>query len=184
MANPTPRPPTQFDPISIGQVTLSAMPQAPIWAIAPYRGQTDALSDALQDAHGLRFPAPGTSVSVRDIRLAWSGLGQAFLFGAQPDDQLATYAALTDQSDAWTHVILDGTGAEDVLARLTPLDLSIKASPVGSVRRSQLGHMAALILRASVTGFEILTFRSMADTTVHDLTRAMRAVSARAARAH
>lgn len=168
-------------PLDIGGVQLTEAAMAPIWAIAPFRGQADAVSRKLQKAHGLSFPAPGALHGVEQARIAWSGLDQAFLMGITPDPDLGSHAALTDQSDAWTHLILDGPTVRDVLARWVPIDLSPPACPPGSARRTLLGHMPALILHQGGDRFELLVFRSMAGTAVHELTRAMRAVAARSA---
>lgn len=169
-------------PVSVGGVTLTEAPQAPIWAILPLRAQTAAVGTALQAAHGLPFPAPGSFHDAGPARIAWSGLDQAFLIGTAPAQTLAAHAALIDQSDAWAHLALDGADSRDVLARLVPIDLSPAACPKGSARRTLLGHMSCLILHPGGAAFEILVFRSMAHSAVHELTRAMTAVAARRAR--
>jgi len=179
VANLTAKRPAGIDPITIGSVTLNEAPFAPIWAIMPFRGQVTDLSQAMKQAHGLRFPDPNEMTQNGDLRCAFSGIDQAFLLGGVPDASLSAHAALTEQSDAWTHLRLDGACVSDVLARLTPLDLSLRAFPVGSAQRSSLGHMATLVLRPSETEFEILVFRSMAQTAVHELERAMKGVAAR-----
>ena len=169
-------------PASIGSVTLTEVPQAPVWAILPFQGKAKAFDAALQKAHGLTFPEPGVCHEAKGLRLAWSGLDQAFLIGSAPDQSLGRHAALIDQSDAWTHLGIEGAAARDVLARLVPIDLSPAACPKGSARRTLLGHMSALILHPGGDRFEVLVFRSMAQSAVHDLTRAMGAVAARQAR--
>ncbi|MBF9058950.1 sarcosine oxidase subunit gamma [Rhodobacterales bacterium HKCCSP123] len=166
-------------PVEAGGVTLTEAPMGPIWAVMPYRGKGAALSAALEAAHGLGFPAPGLLAETGDARIAWSGLDQAFLMGVMPDRALAAHAALTDQSDAWTHLVLEGAAVRDVLARWMPVELSPSACPPGSARRSLVGHMTALVLHPGGDRFEILVFRSMAATAIHELTRSMRAVAAR-----
>lgn len=168
-------------PVETAGAMLIEAPMAPIWAVMPYRGRAGALSEALATAHGLGFPDPGAVQGAGAVRIAWSGLDQAFLMGVAPDTTLAAHAALVDQSDAWTHLLLEGAAARDVLARWVPVDLSPAACPPGSARRTLLGHMAALILHPGGDRFEILVFRSMAGTAVHEITRAMRAVAARSA---
>ncbi len=168
-------------PVEAGGVNLTEAPMGPIWAVMPYRGKGTALSKALEKAHGVPFPEPGTLLRAGELRIAWSGLDQAFLMGVEPDAALAAHAALTDQSDAWTHLVLEGPGARDVLARWVPVNLSPAACPPGAARRTLVGHMSALILHPDGNRFEILVFRSMAATAVHELTRAMRAVAARGA---
>lgn len=183
MADLTPVSPARgLTPISLGGVALTEAAQTPIWAILPLRGARDALDRALQSAHGLPFPEPGTLHVGPSARIAWAGLDQAFLIGAAPDATLAAHAGLVDQSDGWAHLGLEGAGARAVLARLVPIDLSPAACPKGSARRTLLGHMQALVLHPGGDRFEVLVFRSMAHSAVHDLTRAMRAVAARQAR--
>lgn len=168
-------------PVEIGGALLDAAAPASIWAIAPYRGCSVALSAALEQIHGLPYPVPGRCHDAGASRIAWSGLDQAVLIAATPDTDLARHAALCDQSDGWAHLALEGATAREVLARLVPLDLSPRACPPGSARRSLLGHLPALILHPGGDRFEILVYRSMAESAVHDLTRAMRSVAARAA---
>lgn len=168
-------------PETIGSVTLAEAGTMPIWSVLTYRGKAGAVSEALQSAHGVAFPEPGRVAEAAEARAVWTGLDQCLLFAAQPDATLADHAAITDQSDAWVHLGLSGTGVADVLARLVPIDLSTDAFPPGQTRRTSLGHMAAIVIRDGVDQFEILTFRSMAGTAVHELTRAMRMVAARTA---
>jgi sarcosine oxidase subunit gamma len=160
---------------------LSEAAPAPLWSIAPYRGKASALSAALEAAHGLPLPAPGALHGTGGTRIAWAGLDLAFLMGAAPDPALAAHAALTDQSDGWAHLVLEGPAARDALARLVPVDLSPAACPAGSARRTLIGHMNALILHPGGDRFELLVFRSMAATAVHDIDRALGALAARAA---
>ncbi len=92
---------------------------------------------------------------------------------------MAAHAALTDQSDAWAMVRLEGAAAEDVLARLVPVDLRQSVFKRGHTARTMLQHMAVSITRISGEAFLILAFRSMAGTLVHDLETAMKGVAAR-----
>ena len=96
-----------------------------------------------------------------------------------PPEALQGIAALTDQSDGWAALCLDGPQAEAVLARLVPLDLRSAVFARGAVLRCQLGHLPAILRRTGSTAFQILVFRSMAATAVHELHQAMRSVAAR-----
>jgi sarcosine oxidase subunit gamma len=93
--------------------------------------------------------------------------------------KLSKIAAVVDQSDAWTIVRLEGAAAEDVLARLVPVNLSRSAFKRGHTVRSSLYHMMASITRIGNNTFQIIVFRSMAETLVHDLSVAMKSVLAR-----
>ena len=163
-------------PLTVGEMSLSEAPPRQIWSIQPYPGSEAGLHDALPSG----FPAPNRSSGKDGGRLLWSGRAQAFWVGVDaPDAGLAAHAALTDQSDAWCVLRLEGEGAADALSRLTPLDLRASQFKRGHTARSLVGHMAAQITRTS-KGFEVMVFRSMAGTAVHELHVAMDSIAARA----
>ena len=165
--------------LTLAGVTLAEADLGQITSVAPFKGQDKALAKALK-ALGLSFPAPNQVSSKGDVRLVWTGRDQAFLIGAAPQG-LDGLAALTDQSDGWAALSLDGPGAGDVLARLYPMDLRAAAFPVGRVARAPLNHMSSILMRPGPYNFEILVFRSMARTAWHEAEAAMRALAARAA---
>ncbi len=181
MASLTALTPAQdLTPITIGGVTLSEEVPEAIAALMPYAGQTKALSAALKEAHGLALPGPNRMTKSDSHRATWSGLDQAFLIGPPPASELATHSAVVDQSDAWVVLTLEGKGVEDVLARLTPIDLRGGSFKRGHAARSLLGHMNAVFARDAVDRITIMVFRSMAQTAVHELEEAMKGVAARA----
>ena len=165
-------------PLTIGGLELASVDPGPMFSLQPYPGKAAALSKALKKAHGVVFPGPGESHEAKGVRVLWSGREQAFLLGVPADPALATLAAVTDQSDGWAMMALRGPGAGDVLARLCPLDLRLAAFGVGQVARSQLQHVAALIVRVD-DGFQIMVMRSFAATAVHEIETAMKGVAAR-----
>lgn len=166
-------------PKTIGQLQLRELDPGPMSVLSPFKGQVQALSAAMTAAHGLGFPPPNTTARTDTAMVIWFGRDQALLTGEAPAETLSTLAAVTDQSDAWTVVELDGPDSDQVLARLVPVDLRLKAFPVAATVRSDLMHMQASITRTSETAFRILVFRSMAATLVHDLQTAMEGVAAR-----
>lgn len=166
-------------PVVAGGLRLSETDLGPLTSVAPFKGQAAAVADILRQAHGLGWPAPGQVIGQGAPRVQWFGLDLALLIGVAPVAGLADHAALSDQSDAWAVLRLDGPGASDVLARLTPLDLRAQVFGVGATARSDLGHMAAAITRIAPQAYEIMAFRSMAGTLVHELSTAMTRVAAR-----
>ena len=166
-------------PVILPEVGLSELPFAPVTSVAPFAGKEKAVGTALTKL-GLGWPGPGQSVRAGEAACLWTGRGQAFLIGAAPEG-LAGLAALTDQSDGWARMRLQGPGAEAVLARLVPLDLRVAAFPEGAVARSGLNHMMMVLMREGPQAFQIMVFRSMAGSAVHELAVAMKALCARAA---
>jgi sarcosine oxidase subunit gamma len=88
-------------------------------------------------------------------------------------------AAVADQLSGWTVLELSGDNARDVLARLAPIDLREGALPEGATSRTVIGQMTGSMTRTGVDIYEVMVFRSMAGTAVHELERAMKGVAAR-----
>jgi len=164
-------------PVQVGGLHVTEVALGQVTSIALYDGAQDAAGAALAEL-GLAFPAPGQTAQNVPVRILWSGRRTALLIGAPPPEALRAHAALTDQTGAQAALAITGAGADELLARLVPLDLRPAAFPNGQTARSTLGHMPASITRTG-EGFEILTFRSMAMSLVHELTRAARIWAAR-----
>ena len=164
-------------PLQIGELTLVELPVDTITSVAPYAGKEASVSKALKAKIGAGLPAQGRAVGKASARVVWSGLDQVLVLGPKvnvPD------AAVSDQSDGWLHVALEGDDARDVLARLCPLDLRDSVFKRGHAAGSLLGHMNCLYLRTGADRYEMLVFRSMAHTAVSELKRAMESVTAQA----
>ena len=164
-------------PVTHGGLHLSEHVLGPITSLAIFPGQTAAVSRALKPL-GLSFPAPNTFVTAGNATLVWTARDQAFLIGASPPDLAG--AAMTDQSDGWAALRLEGPTAADALMRLYPLDLRPQAFAPGTAVRAPLNHMQSVLLRTEANVFLILVFRSMARTAWHELEHAMKTMNARA----
>lgn len=167
-------------PVTRGSVTLSEVDPGRLTCLMPFRGQAEALSRALQQAHGLSFPGAGRVNGGDGVLCGWTGRGQAFLAGPEPDPGLTRLASVTDQTDAWAVLELDGSDAEAVLARLVPIDLRPSAFPEGAAARTLCQHMAVTIWRVDGR-LRVMGFRSMARTLAHEIADAMASVAARQA---
>lgn len=165
-------------PLSLGSVTVEEVEAGPMASLCAF-GDASALGAALEKAHGVAWPAPNRSSGKGGARAIWFGRGEVLLMGVAPDAALGKLGAVVDQSDGWAVVSVSGTGVEDVLARLVPVDLRGAVFKRGHTARTQLGHMNASITRTGADAFMIMVFRSMAGTLVHELKDAMAAVASR-----
>lgn len=166
-------------PVTIGSVTLSELDFGPMTSIAPFKGQQKAVSAVMKEAHGVAYPSANRMNGKAGVQARWFGQGQVLLSGSVADASLHNLAALTDQSDAWAVVELKGEHAADVLARLVSIDLRTGEFKRGHSVRCELMHMMASLTKTGADAFQIMVFRSMAKTLVHDLTTAMENVNAR-----
>ncbi len=166
-------------PLTVGSVTLSEEDAGAIHSISPLKSKQKAVSEALKAAHGMAYPSANRATGKAGSRAIWFGPAHAMLMGPVPDAGLLEHAAIVDQSDAWTVVRLEGADVEDVLARVVPVDLRVAQFRRGHTARTLLFHMTASITRVGENAFQIMVFRSMAETLVHDLKRAMEGIAAR-----
>lgn len=166
-------------PLTIGTVTAREETPQAMTTLAPFNGQDSAMAEALKKAHGLTLPGPNRATGKDGERAIWFGQRMVLLMGPLPAAELAAHCAVTDQSDAWAVLRLEGPGAVDVLARLTPLDLRDGVFKRGHTARTDLRHMMASITRIGADTWIIMVFRGFAETLVHDLKTAMETVAAR-----
>ncbi|MCH2066374.1 MAG: sarcosine oxidase subunit gamma [Shimia sp.] len=166
-------------PISVGNVSLAEDLPVSLTMLTVHKGRLEACSELLKSAHGMAMPKPNRATGTAAARAIWFGRDQAMLVGPAPNWSLKNEAAVVDQSDAWAVVKLEGVGAEDVLARLVPVNVRTATFKRGHTARTMLGHMTVSITRVGEQAFQIMAFRSMAKTLVHDLQRAMESVAAR-----
>ena len=169
-------------PLTIGEVTIREEDASALTLLTPL-GDPDetGAAEALKAAHGMAWPAANRVTGREGARALWFGHpGKALLMGPAPDAALGGSMVVVDQSDGWCVVRLDGPAAREVLARVVPLDLRASVFRRGHAARTLIGHMPGALARLGDESWQILVFRSMARTLVHELETAARGVAARA----
>lgn len=165
-------------PRTIGGIAIHEVQPGPVTSIAPLARAVAEVSADLA-ALGLRWPAPGEALDAGAARIVWAGRETALLMGCVPPDGLGARAALTDQTGALAMVRLSGEGLEEALARLIPVDLTIAALAPGATRQTLIGHMRGSVTRLAPDAFEVAVTRSMGESLVDDLERAIATWAAR-----
>jgi len=153
-------------PVTIGALTLSETVPDTITAVMPFAGQGVAVCADL----GLALPDPNRTTQQGETVILWAGQNMYLVLNGAPE---SAHAAISDHSDAWAVFALTGPGGDGVLARLSPIDTRPEHFATGHTARTLLGHMNASVTRLSDECLRIMVYRSMAQTAVHDLTRAM-----------
>jgi sarcosine oxidase subunit gamma len=165
-------------PIAVEGVTLSLSKPAFITSIAPYKGQSLTLSTLLKKTYKLDLPAVCRTHQADDNRLLWFGHNQYLLISkSPPEPAIANFAAMTDQSDAWTVLLLEGPLAAAALAHHCPLDLRPSHFDLGQTARAPVAHLPSVVTPVN-GGFEIMFMQSLVKTGMHHLYQAMLSVSA------
>lgn len=146
---------------------------APLGQIA-LRGDlsSDALRAAVTDLTGRPVPEPLRIEGTSERGAAWMSPDELLLF--LPREEVAPALAslgqalegshhlAMDVSDLRVCIALDGAGAREVLAKLSPADLHPDAFGPGAFRRTRLGQVAAGIWLEG-PGARVVCFRSVAD---------------------
>ena len=76
---------------------------------------------------------------------------------------------VTDQSDAWVVLEIDGAGSRAALERICPVDLHEVAFPIGQTARTAMEHMGSVVIRTGENRFQLMSARSSAASFLHAL---------------
>lgn len=158
--------------IKIGSLTLKEINWENITTIQPFRGKAKIVSKSINKNFELNLPGVGKSICSKNNKIMWLGMNQFLFLG---DKIKMKEAAFTDQSDAWTILLLTGDKAADVMDRLCPADTRSLIN--GDVIRSMIGHMSAIVEKTG-SGFQLMVFRAFAETVLHEVCNSMRSVTA------
>jgi len=162
--------------VSFGNTELRAIPNKRLFAISyPETARPD-----MQARLGT-LPAPGKSTELDDNSgILWTGVGEVFVLGNEdgPDaaamaDRIGTAGYITDLSDGWIALELEGDDARARLDLVTVPDLSDDAFAVGNITSTILSHIRVLIWRRTETSLVLLsaasTGRSLFQRLRHEL---------------
>lgn len=132
---------------------------------------SEALGKAVKSAVGLTMPANRQVRSGSKGSVAWMSPDELLLMVpyVNVDGVVSRISkALKDQhhlcvnvSDARAVFTLEGRGVREVIAKGAPADLSVQGLPIGEIRRSRVGLVAAAFWLNSEQEMELVCFRSV-----------------------
>ena len=144
-----------------------------------------ALQKVCKALTGVDFPERGKANTEGDKGLCWMSPDEVLVMVphalardavSQIDAALAGQHYLAENvSDARAVILVEGSFAREVIAKLAPVDLHPDTFGTGGFRRSHLGQVAAAFWMRDEDTFEVICFRSVAEYTFNLL-----AVSAKA----
>ncbi|MEO1552072.1 MAG: sarcosine oxidase subunit gamma [Pseudomonadota bacterium] len=153
-----------------GDTRLVEMANLPLTSIALPLGMSLNMAQAVKDAFGLDWPDVGRATQSGDATLAMLSPDQALLIGpevALHDTPLANHGYLTDQTDVWVALDLEGPGRFAAMERLCPVDLAPGHFGTGHFARTVMEHMGAVVLWRDADAFRLLSARSSAGSFLH-----------------
>ena len=146
---------------------LAVLGLATVLARKGARGAVHARVAAL---HGVTPPDGPTRAAAGDVAFVATGPG-AWLavdesgrpgWAARLAGELEGLASVSDQSDGYVAVRLEGPAVLEVLAKGVFIDLHPQAFPVGAAAATTLAHIGVILWRRDEEAFDLLAFRSYA----------------------
>lgn len=161
-----------FDELSLAEIQGLA-----IISVAASAAGRDALEKALKSAYSLPLTSGQEAATSQGVSIFSTAPDQWFLTFDRGSDLtpaktvaqiLGDGFAITDQSDSYAVLALQGALSRTVLERICPLDLSDQAFPSGSAARTHMEHMGVILHRGDgADHFVLMTSRSMAGSFLH-----------------
>jgi methylglutamate dehydrogenase subunit D len=169
----------------VAGTTLTEVTDRALVSIATPLGGEAAFADALRSAFGAEPPDVGQTTLSFDGETCLLGLARDQFLALLPADgplaapalaaRLGPVAYLTDQTDAWVMLRLEGPLALPVLERTCMLDLH--RFPPGSVARTVMDHLGTILLREAPDRFLLMSASSSARSFLHGLETSLRNVA-------
>ncbi len=149
-------------------VTMQALSHRPTLIL---RGESDDKEFLGACRAALGFDLPSVANHVADngkVTALWLGPSEWMLLGTEISDGLKValtncHHALVDIGDGQQVIALTGPRADEVMAKLCPLDLDDDGMAVGRCARSVLAGVAMTLWRQPEGGYHIHVGRSFAD---------------------
>ncbi|QGX98787.1 sarcosine oxidase subunit gamma [Roseovarius faecimaris] len=131
------------------------------------------LKKAVKAATGQAVPAQRKIAHEGESGVAWMSPDELLLFVpyAEVDAKLTelhealagTHFLAVNVSDARAMFHLDGAGVREVMAKISPVDMSAAAFGPGDFRRSRMAQVPAAFWMPTDTSVQVVCFRSVSD---------------------
>lgn len=159
-----------------GRTQVSEIESTAIYSLALSK-DSSAAKQAVEQAVSAQWPDVGNTSTSADGKTRLLGLQQDQVFAILDcDNDLSKVANapsageavyITDQSDSWAGLVLNGSESVSALERICPIDLHPTAFPVGHVTRTSMEHLAVIISRIADDTYLLLSPASSARSFLH-----------------
>ena len=159
---------------AVADTGIATIREADVQGMITLRGDLSAakLGKAVKAACGVDVPSPRTAAIKGDNGVAWMSPDELLILC--PHEKIEnTLASLTkalagshhlavDVSAARASFRVEGPRAREVLAKLSPVDLSPDAFGPGDFRRTRMAQVPAALWEAETDVMQVICFRSQA----------------------
>ncbi|MFM8607266.1 MAG: sarcosine oxidase subunit gamma [Hyphomicrobiales bacterium] len=158
-------------------VTIREVMSCAIAELTAFKGQKEALAQAIENAFGIALPAANKSASKDGVTFVSVGPGKWLVTGEGPSEKdllvrlekaARSFAAVVDQSDARALVEISGEIARAALAKGIMIDLDPSAFKIGSAATSfAVQFWITLWQTNEEPTYRLAVFRSMGRDLLH-----------------
>lgn len=142
--------------------------------------QPDAALASIQHNLGATWPVTGQSTTSTDNSYHLLGLQSDQVFALSARDttlpELDESVYITDQSDSWVGLRIQGENSLASLERICPIDLHPQVFTVGCVTRTTMEHLAVIIICETQDSYLLLSPTSSAQSFLHAVETSIRNV--------
>lgn len=145
------------------------------------------LKAAIKKAYDASMPSSMKSTLSKNkkTRIVFTQPDQIFVLfdHAKPDAEavvakkIGATGYVTDQTDGWIALTLEGPLARAALERLSMVDLSADAFARNASARTPMEHMGAMVIRTGQDAFLLMSASSSAESFAHAIETSMKYVS-------
>jgi len=161
---------------SFDGIKLYEMAERAAVSMAIPRAGEQALDAQIKEVFGVAMPRVGETVqsdigNTQILRLQDELCFVLFDYSGdravQKFEQKISGAYVSDQSDSWVQLRLSGEKSREALARICAIDLHPSVFKPGSVTRTSMEHMGAIIICEAVDEYTLMALRSYAASFLH-----------------
>ena len=161
--------------IEAAGVFARPLPNLRFATVLARKGRMPALAERVQALYGLEPPRSPRRVAAGETAFVATGPGVWLAVNEAADpfwpeklaSELEGLASVADQSDGYAAIRLEGPAVLDMLAKGVFLDLHLSTFPVGSAAGVSIAHIGIILWRREAEVFELLCFRSYAQSFWH-----------------
>ena len=166
------------------KTTLTENSHLDIVSIAIPQTKHAELNQLLESKVGLSLPETGERSSNEDTTLLGLQADQCFLVSegrreapaAAMKTLLGNSAYLSDQTDSWVVLDIQGPDSHAALERICQIDLGADVFQANKVARTSMEHLN-VIVHPIDNGFRLFSARSSANSFLHAVTESLRNIS-------
>jgi sarcosine oxidase subunit gamma len=153
-------------------VTLSVRHPMSIVTVIARKGQSAALSKALEASYQCPLPGIGESAGKGAVSFHWCGADQYFAIAEgraegelyrELKSKLQGLASVSDQSHGRVILRVTGPKARTLLAKGTPIDLHPSAFGPGKSSMTQMAHVGIHLVQTDEDSFDLSVFRGFSE---------------------